>query len=286
MATMNLNRSPINWIGGKHYSARHIIAQFPLPSQYDTYCELFGGAAHVLMQKTVYRHVEVYNDVNGDLVNFWLQCRSNVDILEEHCRSLPYSRRLYYEYHKSLFDGTELEPLERATRWFYVMRSNFNGHLDPTPTGWCSGVKSKGCAPSHAYHGAIELFRSVQERFKYVQIDNRDFEQVFKLYDKSRTLFYLDPPYLDTEFYYHNEKPFTMTDHERLAQLLNDTSAYVVLSYYPHPVLDELYPISKWRRVTWETPKHSQRTLQSRDKATELLLCNYQARQASLWDIA
>lgn len=285
MAIMNQNRSPVSWIGGKHYSARHIIAQFPLPTQYDTYCELFGGGAHVLMQKKAYKHVEIYNDINSDLVNFWMQCRDNLEILEERCESLPYSRELYYQYHYSLFDGTELQPMERAVRWFYVMRSNFNSHLNPTPTGWSSGVKSETSGPVQAYHSAIDLFKQVQKRFKLVMVDNRDFEQVFKLYDKPRTLFYLDPPYLDTEFYYHNQQPFTMDDHRRLASLLNSTSAYVVLSYYPHAVLDELYPADKWRRVTWEVQKHSQKTKETRDKATELLLINYSPSQQSLWDM-
>src|SRR5439155_20619800 len=101
----------------------------------------FGGAAHVFMQKKAYKHVEIYNDLNSDLVNFWMQCRDNLEAMEEACRSLPYSREIYYQYHYSLFDGTQLQPLERAVRRFYVLRSNFNGHLNPMPTGWSCGVK-------------------------------------------------------------------------------------------------------------------------------------------------
>lgn len=114
-------------------------------------------------------------------------------------------------------------------------------------------------------------------------IDNRDFEQVFRHWNKPRTLFYVDPPYVDTEHYY--EHPFTLQDHKRLATLLNSTSAYIALSYYPHPLLDELYPANKWRRVTWETPKHSQRTKVTHDIATEMLLCNYPEVSMSLWDL-
>jgi DNA adenine methylase len=112
-------------------------------------------------------------------------------------------------------------------------------------------------------------------------IDNRDFAAVFRVYDKPRTLIYADPPYIGSEHYYN--QPFTMDDHERLATLLNNSSAYVALSYYPHPVLDELYPDSKWRRVIWQTPKHAQRT-NEKDYATELLLLNYPP-SAALWDM-
>jgi hypothetical protein len=58
----------------------------------------------------------------------------------------------------------------------------------------------------------------------------------------------------------------------------------VALSYYPHPQIDKLYPAAKWRRITWQTFKHSQRTKETHDVATEMLLCNYPAPTQSLWD--
>jgi DNA adenine methylase len=73
--------------------------------------------------------------------------------------------------------------------------------------------------------------------------------------------------------------------HQRLARVLNTTPAMVALSYYDHPWLDDLYPAKKWRRVTWETIKHSQRTKTTRDKATEILLLNYPESAKSLWDM-
>lgn len=284
MAIMNQPRSPVPWMGGKHHSARIIIKHFPLPNSYDSYVELFGGGCSILIAKDPYRHVETVNDINGDLVNFWMQCRDNTEILEDRCRSLPYSREIYYKYHYSLFDGSELDPLERAVRWFYVMRSNFSAHLHPVPTGWSSGSKDRTAGAAHSYHSAIDLFKQVQKRFQRVMIDNRDFAEVFKQHDKSRTFFYCDPPYIDTEHYYN--QPFAMQDHERLAALLNASPAYVALSYYPHPALDALYPVEKWCRVTWQTSKHSQKTKENKDTATELLLCNYPPAQTTLWDSA
>lgn len=276
-------RSPLPWIGGKHYSAPCILQAFPHHKSYDVYCDLFGGAAHVLIQKPAYKHVEVYNDINGDLVNFWMQCRDNGAALEERCRTLPYARSLYYQYQKSLFDGTEIEPLERAVRWFYVLRSSFSGHHRASPNGWQAGCKDANHGSAHAYHGAIDLFSQLSKRMSRVQIDNRDFADVFALWNTKRTLFYIDPPYVDAEYYY--EDAFTLQDHQRLAALLNSTPAYVALSYYPHPLLDELYPADKWNRITWETFKHSQRTKETHDKATEMLLTNYPPATQDLWEV-
>jgi DNA adenine methylase len=278
-------RSPLPWIGGKYYSAQRILGAFPPPQNYDVYVELFGGAAHVLIQKPRYKHIEVYNDITNDLVNFWLLCRDHGQELEERCRSLPYARSLYYVYHRSLFDGTPLEPLERAARWFYVLRSNFSGRpLTHVATGWSAGAKDEHHSAAHSYHTALDLFPLVQQRLQRVMIDNRDFAEVFKEYSRRRVLFYVDPPYIGCEKYYQTAPgAFTLADHQRLAILLNNTSAYVALSYYPHHLLDDLYPSSKWRRTTWRTTKHSQRTKETRDAATELLLTNY-APGASLWD--
>lgn len=276
-------RSPLPWIGGKHYSARHILQAFPHHRDYDVYCDLFGGAAHVLIQKPIYKHVEVYNDINSDLVNFWMQCRDNAPALEERCRSLPYARSLYYTYHKSLFDGTEMDTLERAVRWYYVLRSSFRASVEESPNGWLHSYKRIKADPgvSHKYRDSLYLFAMIAKRLEHTQIDNRDFADVFKQCDGKKTLFYADPPYIDAEHYY--EHPFTPRDHQRLANLLNATSAYVALSYYPHPLLDELYPAEKWRRITWETTKYSQRTKASRDVATEMLLTNYQPAARELW---
>jgi DNA adenine methylase len=283
---MNTLRSPLSWIGGKYYSAPHILRAFPAPSAYDVYVELFGGAAHVLMQKPPYKHIEVYNDLSGDLVNFWMQCRDHARELEQRCRSLPYARSLYYAYHQSLFDGTKMEPLERAARWFYVLRSNFSSEPPPPiANGWSAGTKNKGNSAAHSYHSALDLFSVVQERMRFVLIDQRDFAKVFSSYNRPRVLFYIDPPYLGHELYYRADgNTFSLADHQRLADLLQTTPAYVALSYYPHPVLDELYPESVWHRTTWQTPKHSQRTKSTRERATELLLTNYKPGGRELWE--
>lgn len=279
-------RSPVPWMGGKHYSAHHIISAFPSPANYDVYVDLFGGAAHVLIQKPPYKHVEVYNDINNDLVNFWMQCRDNAQALEASCRTLPYARSLYYAYHRSLFDGTQFTPTERAVRWFYTLRSNFSGQpLNPSPNGWSAGLKDARHGAAGSYHGALDLLESLQVRLRRVLIDNRDFEGVFKQYDSDQTLFYIDPPYLDCEHYYQDADgaTFSLDDHKRLASVVSTSSAYIAISYYPHPLLDDLYPTSKWRRVTWKTPKHSQRTQETHTMATEMLLLNYAAPAQSLW---
>jgi hypothetical protein len=49
-------------------------------------------------------------------------------------------------------------------------------------------------------------------------------------------------------------------------------------------MIDELYPASTWRRLTWQTYKHAEKTDKARQTATELLLLNYPPAQQALWE--
>ena len=297
MAIMNQLRSPIPWQGGKHYSAQFILEQFPPDSQYDVFVDVFGGGANILLTKPAGKHLEVYNDINKDLVNCWMHLRDCPERMQEQLDLLPYSRSLYYDFHKSLFDGTELPSFERAIRWFYVLNSSFRASVEGTPNGWSCGVTGlhrgqvggyKGHLHATSYHNTVGSLRQIAARFREIEIDCRDFEEVMKQYEQPyglRSLIYCDPPYIDSEHYYKPSKDTDYTAfHQRLSRVLNETPAMVALSYYDHPWIDELYPPAKWRRVTWQTIKHSQRTKATREKATEILLMNYKVSVPSLWD--
>ena len=278
-------RSPLPWIGGKFYSAERILKAFPQPTAYKTFVDVFGGAAHILLAKPSYKHLEIYNDYNKDLVNFWMQCRNHPQELQQHIDSLPYARSLYEDWQASLFDGSAMDDMERAVRWFYVLRSSVGGIIRKSKGNWGYQVDMDNTAKLQGYsmHRASSLFSAISERLKNAQIEHKDFEAIIKTYQRPHTLLYCGPPYIDAEFYYEGVPLFTLDDHKRLARLLNDTPAKVALSYYPHPLIDELYPTSKWRRFTWQVHKHAEKTREKRQTATEMLLCNYSA-YAQLWD--
>ncbi len=276
-------RSPLKWIGGKFHSASRIVAAFPPAHAYTTYLEPCGGAAHVLMAKLQGGHREIYNDLNDDLCNFWLQIQNNANVLVARLQSLPYSRHPYYSYHARLFDGSEIEPMERAVMWFYVLRSTGTGWLRESPVGWNNSLSN-----TLSFHSVLDCFMPVQERLSNprIIIDNRDIERVIEEYDSPKTLLYIDPPYIGAEFYYqvgirrHAKKVF---DHERLASLLNSVQGYVVLSYYPHSQFEAWYPSDRWRCVTWQQRKVSALQDEASDEATEMLLMNYPANAGGLW---
>lgn len=277
--------SPLLWVGGKSASASRILAAFPPPDTYDTYVEVFGGAAHVLVRKPPYKHLEVYNDLNDDLVRFWMAARNQPEALQQRIDSLPYSRSLYGTYRQSLRRHEPMEDLERAARWFYLLRSTFGGVPDFSK-GWGYTVE-QGHNRAQSIRTATALLALVAERFRCVQIEHQDFASIIQTYQTPRTLFYVDPPYVGCEDYCDEcdgTALFTEQDHHRLAALLNATPALVALSYYEHPLVRELYPAAYWRCMIWTQAKAVERMRERRQYGCEMLLMNY-PQALSLWEV-
>lgn len=151
-------RSPLIWFGGKSKYADLIISKMPVHKKY---VEVFGGAAHVIVQKPRVNH-EVYNDIDGNLVNFIMTARDNYKALMTACESLPYSRELYERWKK---EKMPLDPFEKAVRFFYLNRCGISrGNVDEVPkTGWRHSTKS-GQNPANGYLAACQLIEKFTER--------------------------------------------------------------------------------------------------------------------------
>lgn len=268
---MRVTRSPLIWFGGKSKVAHHIISKFP---DHTCYVEPFGGAAHVIAQKPpVYS--EVYNDIDGEVVNFLLMARNEPEKLKEACDSLPYSRGLYEKWKR---EEPPKDDFEKAVRFFYVNRSGIaKGNSDSsfsTDTGW---RHSREHNTARTYRSACKVITDFSDRMKSVMIDNRDFREIFRVYDSPETLFYVDPPYIGREKYYAGG--FTESDHRDLAKILNDVKGKVILSYYDDPLLRELY--DNWNRETFQAAR--QVVNGNNNKAEELLLMNFDNGQMTLF---
>ncbi|MED2797390.1 DNA adenine methylase [Bacillus thuringiensis] len=269
-----MTRSPLIWFGGKAKYAEHIINKMPA---HKVYVEPFGGAAHVIAQKPPIGH-EVYNDIDGNVVNFLLVARSNPKELQEACESLPYSRQLYEKWKK---EQLPTDPFERAVRWFYLNRSGISkGNAEEvSQSGWRHSTKS-GQNPSRGYLSACALFESFAKRMQGVMIEHLDFRKIIEKYDSEEALFYVDPPYVGREKFYAGG--FTKQDHIELASLLNKAKGKVILSYYDDPLLLELYP--NWEREKFKAYKQVVGGSGIGCEAEELLLMNFRIEQLSLFN--
>lgn len=203
-----------------------------LPTLY--ICRIVRGGAHVLSQKQPSK-VEVYNDIDVELVNFLMMLREQREELIAAVDSLPVSRALFEKWK---WEEKPSDDFERAVRWWYVAVQSFGG-TQRMKSGW---KHSKTTNVATRYHNSCETLNSFEERIRNVLIECRDFREVIQTYDAEDTLHYVDPPYRGYEFYYHGG--FSEQDHHDLAELLHNVKGKVILSYYEDEVIGKLY--SDW----------------------------------------
>lgn len=265
--------SPLIWFGGKGKQAEYIINKMP---EHKVYIEPFGGAAHVITQKARVSH-EVYNDIDGIVVNFIIQAMENTQELTERCSVLPYSRELYDRYRT---EPLPRDPLEQAVRFFYLNRSAISkGNADKVPkTGWRHSTSSSQ-NPAMGYVNACRKIQDFARRMQGVMIERLDFRTIIEKYDSPEALFYVDPPYVGREKFYAGG--FTLKDHYDLELLLSQAEGKVILSYYVDPVVSELY--QNWNIESHAAFKQAVGGQNMGGEAEELLIMNFETKQMSLF---
>lgn len=232
-------RPIIQYFGGKWRLAPWIIEHFPV---HTVYVEPYGGAASVLLRKEPSK-IEVWNDLNGELVNLFrvLQDRAQSRELLRMLRFTLWSRQ---ENIDSFYLSPD--PVERARQYVtktwqsigYGMSGNsFRSTTNPNSNPVVQWVKY------------LREFSSYIARMRGVIIESEPAVQVIDRYDGAGSLFYVDPPYVtDTRIkknQYHAE--MTDDDHRALAVVLHNVAGFVVLSGYDCDLYRELY--ADWRAV-------------------------------------
>ncbi|GAB4287361.1 MAG: DNA adenine methylase [Ignavibacteriaceae bacterium] len=264
----------IPYIGGKSYLANWIISNFPQNYRELTYCEVFGGGGWVLFKKDE-SYVEVYNDLNKNLVNMFKIIRDNFKEFEYKCQWSLHSREMYNEAREKFKDDKFISDLERAMHYAIERVQSFSGHSSGS---WGYAITADKII-SGKWLPFLKRLVYINARLKRVQVECLDFEKVIKKYDTTKTLFYLDPPYVGCENYYKtNDVHFKLEDHYRLAAILKKIKGKYVLSYYDDPLVLKLYKGNKILKK--EAVKHScgvvrTRKIKEKPKSTELLIMNY-----------
>ena len=224
----------ISWIGGKKLLRRRIISHFPAEG-IKRYVEVFGGAAWVLFGADQHAKTEVYNDINGDLVNLFRCVKYHCGELQRELRFCLNSREIFLDY-RSQMQGDGLTDIQRAARYYMIIKLSYG-----------SDRRTYGCVSKNLTR-MMEYLEKVNERLSHVVIEHRSFEDILRIYDSPGTLFYLDPPYHGTEKYYDNQ--FSEDDHVRLRSCLSRLQGKYVLSYNDDDFIRQLYQQAKIEEVT------------------------------------
>jgi DNA adenine methylase len=278
-------RSPIVWYGGKAKLADWIISHFP---PHNTYVEVFGGSAAVLLSKAPSR-LDVYNDVDDGLVGFFriLADPATFPAFLWRVSWTPYSR---VEYQAARDHWQEAaDPVERAARWYYAARASWAGKFG---SSWSYSVTAAdGATAPLKWFAVLNELPAFHARLARCQIEHLDWADCLARYDTPTTLFYLDPPYVwqtrEAGPQYRHE--FTDADHARLVTAVQGLRGMAILSGYDHPLYAPL-EAAGWKKETRTVSAYAGNARQTggRSSRQEVLWCNpaVQARQQQirLWE--
>ncbi len=261
---------PFGWYGGKF---SHLAWLLPLLPKCHHYCEPFAGSGAVLINRAP-SPIETYNDLDGEVVNFFRVLRDEKDKLVEAIGLTPFSRE---EFALACKLDPKLSALERARRFYVRARQVRTGLAQTASLGRWANCKNTSRAGMSGvisrWLGAVEDLPQIAERLLRVQIENRPAGDVIRLYDSPDTLFYCDPPYLhetrgDAKAYGYE---MTNQEHAELASLLNKASGKVAVSNYQCDLMDDLYPSSRWyKTLSGERTNHA-----TKGTRTEVLWTNF-----------
>lgn len=220
---LNCMNSFICWIGGKKLLRKDIINNFP--DGVERYIEVFGGAGWVLFGKEPHK-LEVLNDIDGELINLYRCIKYHPEALQKELNYMLVSREQFYLSRDLKLEG--LTDIQRAARYFYIIKVSFGGDKDSFGTNRKNLIN------------AIEYLSKVTERLKNVVIEHKDFADLIKVYDRPNALFYCDPPYYKTEKYY-TAVEFKREQHIQLRDILNNIKGKFILSYNDCDFIRQLY---------------------------------------------
>jgi len=217
----------ISWVGGKKLLRKEICRLFP-ESDYNKYVEVFGGAGWVLFHKEKHAELEIYNDINSNLVNLYKCVKYHPNAMQEELDYILNSREFFNNF-KELYKSTALTDIQRATMYFYMIK-----------TSYASKITSFGAKARDVTN--VEYLKTIKERLRTVIIENKSYEALIKQYDRPTTLFYCDPPYLGSESYYEiGNMVFDQAQHINLRDILANIQGKCIISYNDHDLIRELY---------------------------------------------
>ncbi len=264
-------KSPISRIGGKYYLADWLSQYIP---EHGCYVEPLCGAGHLLFSKEP-SQVEIINDIDSHLIGFFELLKDDTKRakLIQTLDNMLYSRRLWQKIRSRWKQGNlPQDEIERASWWFYLNRTCFSGDQR---RGGFAVPSTTGRNPARTFRMAIDSLDIIADRLKNAVIECLDYSDCIRRYDSPNTLFYVDPPYLNKEDYY-GKNSFSQDDHYKLAKLLNEAKAKVMVSHYQNGLYDELY--REWSKYTYQGFKGSHKAELGQEKpvTVEALYCNFE----------
>lgn len=265
--------SPLVWVGGKSSWASWLVSLLP---PHGMFVEVFGGGGSVLLAKQQ-STVEVYNDLDDDLVNLFRVIRESPDEFRDAWRYTLTSRSEYERLQET--DPTTLDPVRRAWRYLYLNRCSFSGDMAESYFAVRGDGRSRLASWMEVARDHID---ALALRLRNTYIEHMDFRRLIPQYDRMKspggTVFFLDPPYLVDHAPHYNHWMYEK-DHRDLRDMLSTVQGNWLMTINDCPEYREWY---KDCRIMGRPKQYSKARQDSgRREFSELIISNYDLPQST-----
>ena len=222
---------PAPYVGGKSRLAKRLIAMIDV-IPHKTYAEPFLGMGGVFLRRHRKPPSEVINDLSGDVSTFFRILQRHYIAFLDMLR-FQITTRAEFDRLKATKPET-LTDLERAARFLYLQCTTYGGLRE--------GVF--GLRPHRP--GRFDVTRlqpaleDLHERLAGVVIERLPFDDFIRRYDRSETLFFIDPPYWGIEGLYGKDL-FSRADYEQLRTRLRGLSGSFILTINDKPEVRDFF---------------------------------------------
>lgn len=258
--------TPISYYGGKQNLVSTILPLFP---DHHTYIEPFVGGGAVFWAKPKSR-VEIINDYNRELINFY-ECVQNEFVdLEKMIRISLHSRSLHSDASVVYNNPHMFSRTKRAWAVWVLAAQSFSSQLD----GSFGYDRMSGTTSSKIQNKRDGFTMDYSIRIQDVQIECTDALRVIRSRDCGGALHYCDPPYFNSDCGHYNG--YTEEDFTSLLQLLSEIEGKFLLSSYESDVLARFKKENGWVQMSLEqTVSVANNPGKPRKKKIEVLTANY-----------
>lgn len=268
--------SPFGYYGSKLRVAARVLADLP---PHNAWVEAFCGSAALTLAKTP-APIEIINDVDGEIVNFFRQLRAHWRAMKRQLLLTPYSREEFL-YARNREKG--ITDIERARRFFITAMMAINGSFGKKAGGFSfsNSYTRRGMeARVSRWTAAVHDLDRIVERLRSVRVEHRNALHLIKDFgDRPASLIYLDPPYLAKRVQGYDHDAWPAAKHAALLDALNAMRCMILISGYSSPLYHE--HLSRTRGWSERTIATSTRGHNGRDFGrTESIWSNQAYRDA------
>ncbi len=258
-------KTPVTYYGGKQQMVRHIL---PLIPKHNLYCEPFAGGAAIFFAKQP-SGVEVLNDTNRELINFYRIVQSDFSSLEKEIMITLHSRDLHRKASVIYNNPDMFSELKRAWALWVLSTQGFAGQID---SSW--GYDRTKNSTSKKIQNKKESFSiDLAIRLQNVQLECADALYIIRSRDTADTFVYADPPYFNSDMGHYDG--YSKDDFEALLKLLSSIQGKFLLSSYPSDILMDYAKQFSWIQKAFDGSVSVAAKSGKMKKKVEMLTANY-----------